>query len=68
MLLGRTHFFRNGSSVLYTENFYTKWPMLKELYERKVYCCGTARVDRSGFPDAIRVKSQRGRKRGDNML
>ena len=52
---------------LYTDNFYTKVPMLEELYEQKVYCCGTARADRSGFPCAIRVKSMRGRKRGDNM-
>ena len=32
-----------------------------------MYCCGTSRPDRSGFPREITVKSMRGRKRGDNM-
>ena len=33
----------------------------------QVYCCGTARADRCGFPSEITVKSMRGRKRGDDM-
>ena len=40
---------------LYTDNFYTSPCLYLDLLQKKVYGTGTVRVNRKGFPDALKV-------------
>ena len=49
---------------LYTDNYYTSSELYLELFNRGVNACGTARVNRRGFPKELVHKSKTGRERG----
>ena len=40
---------------VYFDNFFTNEQLMTELEEDGVYACGTARKDRKGFPEQLKV-------------
>ena len=46
---------------LYTDNYYTSPQLFLTLYNKGVNCCGTARVNRKGFPKALVKKEKKDR-------
>ena len=51
----------NDGFDLYTDNYYTSTQLFLTLYNKGVNCCGTARVNRKGFPKSLVKKKKEDR-------
>ena len=58
--------FRNQGIIVCMDNFFTGFPLMKELSEQSIYVVGTLRTNRKGYPEALKdARLIKGMKRGD---
>lgn len=52
---------RGFNHHLYMDHFYTDPHLFTELIDANIYCCGTVKDNRKGFPQAIAIPKQQER-------
>ena len=64
VVIGLTWTLQHAGHVIYTDNFYTSPVLVKYMFSKDAYLCGTVRPDRKGFPHTL-VQKKRDIKRLD---
>ncbi|XP_031549902.1 piggyBac transposable element-derived protein 4-like [Actinia tenebrosa] len=59
----------NKNHHLYMDNFYCDPHLFKELLDKKIFCCGTVKFNRKGFPQEVVITKERQKqmRRGDYL-